>query len=135
MQQQFHQSHLQPAPSPAGYAVAAPVMGNRSSIAKPSPVSTDQPIYDPNAAGSPPPPSQSPGTIPPAYQATNTNAIPAAATQSISPSIHDTPQQQRPGSYANPGYHDQAQPAYHQHEGHYFEMPTVKSDRELRELA
>lgn len=125
MQQQFQQPHLQP----------APVMGNRSSIAKPSPVSTARPIDDPTAAGSTPPQSQSLGTIPPAYQATNTNASPAAAAQSISPPIPDTPHQQRPESYANPGYQQRAQPVYHHQEGHYFEMPTVKSDRELRELA
>lgn len=125
MQQHFQQPHLQP----------APVMGNRSSIAKPSPVSTAQPIYDPAAAGSPSPQNQSLGTIPPAYQATSTNASPAAAAQSISPTIPDTPQQQRPESYAQPGYQEQVQPVYHHQEGHYFEMPTVRSDRELRELA
>lgn len=136
MQQQFQQPHLQPAPFPAGYAVTAPVMDNRSSIAKPSPVSTAQPVYVPTAAGSPPPPSQSPGIIPPAYKATDINANHAAATQSIPPTVPDAPQQQRPESYANPGYHGPVQLAYHQHEGaHYFEMPTVKSDRELRELA
>lgn len=138
MQQQFQQSHPQPTPSPAIYAAAAPVMDNRSSIAKPSPVSTAQPFYGPSTAGSPPPPqSQSPGAILPAYQATNTNTStnPAAATQPISPTTPDAPQQQRPGSYANPSYQNQVQPAYHQHDGHYYEMPTVKSDRELRELA
>lgn len=137
MQQQFQQPHPQPTSSPAIYAATAPVMDNRSSIAKPSPVSTVQPVYGPTTAGSPPPQSQSPGAIPPAYQATNTNTNtnPAAATQPISPTTPDAPQQQRPGSYANPGYQSQVQPAYHQHDGHYYEMPTVKSDRELRELA
>lgn len=135
MQQQFQQPHLQPAPSPASFPAAAPVFDNRSSIAKPSPVSTTQPVYSPTAAGSPPPQSQSPGAIPPAYQATNTSTTSPAATQRISPTTPDAPQEQRPGSYANPGYQDQVQPAYHQHNGHYYEMPTVKSDRELRELA
>lgn len=138
MQQVFHVPHLQPAPSSAGHAVTAPVMDNRSSIAKPSPLSTlaAQDIYTPTVAGSPPPPSQSPGIIPPAYQATNTGVGPAPATQSVLPTVLDGPQQQGPESYANPGCHGPVQPAYHQHEGgHYFEMPTVKSDRELRELA
>lgn len=140
MQQPFQPPRLQPAPSPAGYAtaapVAAPVVDNRSSMAKPGPVSTAQHIYTSTAAGSPPPPSQSPGVIPPAYQATNNNVGPAAAIQGVSPAVPDGPQQQRPESYASAGYHGPVQPAYHQHEGgHYFEMPTVKSDRELRELA
>ncbi|KAI7781577.1 hypothetical protein LA080_014610 [Diaporthe eres] len=135
MQQQFQQPHLQPAPSPASFPAAAPVFDNRSSIAKPSLVSTTQPVYSPTAAGSPPPQSQSPGAIPPAYQATNTSTTSPAATQRISPTTPGAPQEQRPGSYANPGYQDQVQPAYHQHNGHYYEMPTVKSDRELRELA
>lgn len=125
MQQHFQQPHVQP----ASFAATPPVMANRSSIAKPSPVSTAQAVYSPTIAGSPPPQSGSPGAIPPAYQAASTNASPAPAAQSISPTTPDASLQ------ANPGYHDQAQPAYHQHNGHYYEMPTVKSDRELRELA
>lgn len=135
MQQQSQQPQPQPAPPPTSFAATAPVMDNRSSIAKPSPVSTTQPVYSPTAAGSPPPQSQSPGAIPPAYQATNTSTSLPAATQRISPTTPDAPQEQRPGSYAHTGYQDQVQPAYHQHSGHYYEMPTVKSDRELRELA
>ncbi|KAG8159283.1 hypothetical protein KVR01_010944 [Diaporthe batatas] len=136
MQQPFQPPHLQPVPSSAGYAATAPGADNRSSIAKPSPVSTAQHIYTSTAAGSPPPPSQSPGIIPPAYQATNTNVGPAPTTLSVSPTVLDGPQQQIPESHANPGHHVPVQPAYYQHEGgHYFEMPTVKSDRELRELA
>jgi hypothetical protein len=141
----FQQPHMQHAPPQAqgGYAVAAPVMDNRGSITKPRPVSTAQPAYGPAlaAAGSPPPQSQSqspsPGTIPPAYQATNANAGLAAAAPSTSPTVPETPtlRQQRPESHANPGYPVQVQPAYQQPESHYFEMPTVKSDRELRELA
>lgn len=139
MQQQFQQPYLQQAPPPAGYVATPPVVDSRSSIAKPSPVSTVQAVYGPTIAGSPPPQSppqsQSPGPIPPAYQAANVDANSAPATHRISPTTPDAPQQQRPGSFANPGYHEQAQPAYHQHDGHYYEMPTVKSDRELRELA
>lgn len=131
MQQHFQQPHVQP----ASFAATPPVMGNRSSIAKPSPISTAQAVYSRTMAGSPPPQSGSPGAIPPAYQAASTNASPAPAAQSISPTTPDAPLQQRPGGQANPVYHDQAQPAYHQHNGHYYEMPTVKSDRELRELA
>ena len=139
MQQQFQQPHIQPAPPPTSYVATAPVMDSRSSIAKPSPVSTAQSVYGQTTAGSPPPQSppqsQSPGSIPPAYQATNIDANSAAAIQRILPTTPGAPQQQRPGSYANPAHHDQAQPAYHQHDGHCYEMPTVKSDRELRELA
>lgn len=135
MQQHFQQPHPQPAPSSVIYAATAPVMDNRSSIAKPSPVSTAQPVYGPTTAGSPPPQSQSPGAIPPAYQAANTSANSAATMQPTSPTTPDAAHQQRPGSYANPGYQNQVQPGYHQPDSHYYEMPTVKSDRELRELA
>lgn len=141
MQQQFQQANLQPAPSPASYVTTAPLLDSRSSIAKLSPTSPTPAVYDPTISSSPPSQSQSPGPILPAYQATNTITSAAAATaasQGVSPTTCDAPQQQRPGTDVNQGYHSQMQPAHHQqqqHGGHYFEMPTAKSDRELRELA
>lgn len=137
--QQYQQSSFQPPVDPAtGYAVAAHGMDNRSSIQKPGyNYNATQSMHDSSMAsppGSPPPQSQSPGSMLPAYQASNTSTY---AMTPQSETAYGTPQNQGTNPGVTPAHQNPVQPVYQQQQGsgNYYEMPTDPADRELRELA
>ncbi|ROW02850.1 hypothetical protein VSDG_01673 [Cytospora chrysosperma] len=136
--QQYQQSSFQPPVDPAtGYAAGAHGLDNRSSIQKPGyNYNATQSMHDSSMGsppGSPPPQSQSPGSMLPAYQVSNTSSY---AMTPQSETAYGAPQNQATGPGAAPAHQNSAQPVYQQQSGgNYYEMPTEPADRELRELA